>query len=176
MTNPDRTARPLAAPLLRRRRLLQGTGAWVGLSALAGTGAARAQAASADTEGPEPPRLALLIGNRDYPDGEDLPPIHKNVRDLRAVLERRGFRVTEGLDLDLAQARAAVEAFAVQVRAAPPEATVFFYFSGHGAQLDAENLLVAARISPKSRPDTLARGSLTLTHGVVGQLPRRPLV
>jgi hypothetical protein len=132
--------------------------------------AARAQAGT----GGEPPRLALLIGNRDYPDGEDLPPIHKNVRDLRAVLERRGFKVSEGLDLDLLQARAAMEAFAAQVRAAPADATVFFYFSGHGAQVDAENLLVSARVSPKARPDNLARGSMALTTDVIGQLPRRP--
>jgi hypothetical protein len=122
----------------------------------------------------EPPRLALLIGNRDYPDGEDLPPIHKNVRDLRAVLEKRGFTVSEGLDLDNAGARAAMEKFAAAVRAAPADATVFFYFSGHGAQVDAENLLVAARISPKARPEALVKGSLTLTSDIIGQLPLRP--
>jgi hypothetical protein len=162
----------------RRRHLLQAGSAWAGLSALTalpGLGmlaptVARAQAGP----GGEPPRLALLIGNRDYPDGEDLPPIHKNVRDLRAVLERRGFKVSEGLDLDLLQARAAMEAFAAQVRAAPADATVFFYFSGHGAQVDAENLLVSARVSPKARPDNLARGSMALTTDVIGQLPRRP--
>jgi len=153
--------------------LLQAGGRWAGLAALAGMpGMAPAQSQAA-TEG-EPPRLALLIGNRDYPEGEDLPPIHKNVRDLRAVLEKRGFTVTEGLDLDLPQARSTLEAFAAQVRAAPADATVFFYFSGHGAQVDAENLLVSARVSPKARPDNLARASLTLTTDVIGLLPRRP--
>jgi hypothetical protein len=122
----------------------------------------------------EPPRLALLIGNREYPDGEDLPPIHKNVRDLRAVLEKYGFTVSEGLDLDNPGARALMDRFAAQVRAAPPDATVFFYFSGHGAQVDAENLLVAAHVSPKARPETLVRGSLTLTGDIIGQLPLRP--
>jgi hypothetical protein len=122
----------------------------------------------------EPPRLALLIGNRDYPGGDDLPPIHKNVRDLRAALEQRGFVVTQGLDLDLAQARDALSRFANVVRAAPPDATVFFYFSGHGAQVDAENLLVSANLSPKARQDSLIRGSLRLSQDVVGQLPRRP--
>jgi hypothetical protein len=149
-----------------RRRWLQACAA---LAALSGARPALAQPAPA-----EPPRLALLIGNRDYPDGDDLPPIHKNVRDLRAVLERRGFAVTDGLDLDLAQARAAMTDFAAKVRAAPPQATVFFYFSGHGAQVDAENLLVSARVSPKAKPDALMRASLTLTQGVVNQLPRRP--
>ncbi len=154
--------------LLSRRRWLRWSGT---LAALLGTRAAWAQAAMAPTE---PPRLALLIGNREYPEGDDLPPIHKNVRDLRVALEKRGFKVTEGLDLDLAQANAAMAGFAAQVRAAPPETTVFFYFSGHGAQVDAENLLVSAHASPKARPDTLLRNSMLLSRSVVRQLPVRP--
>ena len=146
---------------LRRRDLLA-------LAALAGPAFAQSPAA------PEPPRLALLVGNRDYPAGEDLPPIHKNVRDLRGALEKRGFTVTEGLDLDLPGARALMERFVAGVRAAPPEATVFFYFSGHGAQVDAENLLVSAHVNPKSPPAALLRGSMTLTQDVIGQLPHRP--
>ena len=154
----------------RRRTVLKtlGGSAWLALG-----GGVPALAAD-EPEAPEPPRLALLIGNREYPDGEDLPPIHKNVRDLRLVLEKRGFTCTEALDVDLAKARSLVESFAATVRAAPPDATVFFYFSGHGAQVDAENLLVSARVNPKSRPDTLIKGSMTLTTDVVGQLPKRP--
>lgn len=124
--------------------------------------------------GDEPPRLALLLGNRDYPGGEDLPPIHKNVRDLGQALKERGFTVTEGLDLSLEDARQAMAGFAAQVRAAPPQTTAFFYYSGHGAQVDAENLLVSARLNPKSRADVLARSSLAFTTDVVGQLPQRP--
>jgi hypothetical protein len=125
-------------------------------------------------EGEEPPRLALLLGNRDYPEGEDLPPIHKNVRDLGSALKARGFSVSEGLDLSLGQARQAMAAFAAQVRAAPPQATAFFYYSGHGAQVDAENLLVSARLNPKSSAAVLANNSLAFTTDVVGQLPQRP--
>ena len=162
----------MSRALQHRRRWLQCAGtlaAWLGVrGAWAQTAPPAADAAA------EPPRLALLIGNRDYPDGDDLPPIHKNVRDLRAVLERRGFQVSEGLDLDLSQAREAMSAFAARVRASPPETTVFFYFSGHGAQVDAENLLVSAKLSPKANPDTLLRNSLLLARGVVGQLPVRP--
>ena len=190
MTRPRRPRRPTAAlsartmsaPGALRRRDLLGLGAAAG--ALVLSRGVAAQSTPGDGAAPvvsgtlarsvEPPRLALLIGNREYPDGEDLPPIHKNVRDLRAVLEKRGFTVSEGLDLDNAGARAAMERFGASVRAAPPEATVFFYFSGHGAQVDAENLLVAARINPKSRPDTLVKGSLTLTADIIGQLPVRP--
>jgi hypothetical protein len=161
----------------QRRRWLQWGGGWAGLLGLGHPAAWGQQAVPAESAPPatakEPPRLALLIGNREYPDGDDLPPIHKNVRDLRAVLEKRGFTVTEGLDLDYAQAIALMQTFVAQVRAAPPEATVFFYFSGHGAQVDAENLLVSARLSPKARPDALMKGSMTLTRDVVSLLPHR---
>jgi hypothetical protein len=162
----------------RRRRWLKWGGSW---ASLLGTSSpvvwAQQPDAGAVAQVPpakEPPRMALLIGNREYPGGDDLPPIHKNVRDLRAVLEKRGFTVTEGLDLDLAQANALMQTFSAQVRAAAPETTVFFYFSGHGAQVDAENVLVSARLSPKARPDALMRGSMTLTREVLGLLPQRP--
>ncbi len=162
-------ARPATRAKLRRRTLLRWS---AGAGAALGAWPALAQAAPAD--GPEPPRLALLIGNREYPDGEDLPPIHKNVRDLRAALERRGFEVTDAVDLSLAQARQILAQFNARVRAAPPDATVFFYFSGHGAQVDAENILVSSGISPKARADLLIGGSMTLTRDVIGQLPVRP--
>ena len=42
--------------------------------------APRTPAAKAD--GPPPVRLALLIGNRAYPPPFDLPPVHKNVREI----------------------------------------------------------------------------------------------
>ncbi len=157
-----------------RRHWLQAAAA----AALAWPGASRSQPAgsteSAADSAAEPPRLALLLGNRDYPDGEDLPPIHKNVRDLSGALQARGFTVSEGLDLSLEQARQAMATFAAQVRAAPPQATALFYFAGHGAQVDAENLLVSARLNPKSRADVLARNSMAFSTDVVGQLPRRP--
>ena len=126
------------------------------------------------TAGAEPPRLALLIGNSAYPDGTDLPPIPKNVRDLQAALERRGFTVTQAINVDIGQARSLVERFAATVAAAPADSTVFFYFSGHGAQVDAENLLVAAEVDPRSRPNTLLKGSMTLLVDVLGRLPHRP--
>lgn len=156
---------------MSRRRWLRWTGTVAAL--LSARGAFAQGDAQANTAPAEPPRLALLIGNRDYPEGDDLPPIHKNVRDLKAALEKRGFNVTDGLDLDLAQANAVMASFAARVRAAPPDATVLFYFSGHGAQVDAENLLVSAHASPKSRPDTLMRNSMWLSRHVVNQLPVR---
>jgi hypothetical protein len=154
-----------------RRRWLQGAGA---LAAGGAWPALMAQGSGSAAAASEPPRLALLIGNRDYPAGEDLPPIHKNVRDVRAALEKRGFSCSDGLDLDTARTRAMVAEFAAKVRAAPADATVVFYFSGHGAQLDSENLLVSAKVNPKAAPATLLAGSVRLKRDVLDVLPNRP--
>lgn len=135
--------------------------------ALAGAAAAAQPAA----EGPV--RLALLVGNGLYPAPHDLPPIHKNVRDLAEALEQRDFRVTTALDQDPAAQRRAIAAFAAQARAAPNDATVFFYFTGHGLQVDAENLMLGAGVAPNARAEQLLAGSLRLQRDIVEQLPRR---
>ncbi len=118
-------------------------------------------------------RLALLIGNRVYPQPFDLPPTHKNVRDLAAGLERRGFKVTSALDQDPAQLRNTIQAFAKVAADSPPNATIFFYFTGHGMQVDAENLMLGSGVPPDSREDTLLKSSLHLRRDVIDQLPRR---
>lgn len=156
----------------RRRHLLGAT-----LLAPAGlwgqTPPAPASAPAAADPPVDPGRIALVIGNRDYPDGFDLPPIHKNARDLAAVLRQRGFGVNLVLDAQPAQARAAVDAFIGRVQAAPEDATALFYFSGHGLQLDSENLLLGAGVAPKGSRVRLHDGSLTLNRDLVARLPRR---
>lgn len=173
-----------------RRRLCAGAAAaWVAVQggraaaqATYGTAPAGSGAASATpAEAPAPAeaitssdRFALVIGNRAYPEPFDLPSIHKNVRDMAQALERRGFRVTSGVDLEPAAARQTIEAFTRQVAAAPQDAIVLFYFSGHGVQVDAENLLVAAGVNPSDRPEALVKGSVVLQPDVVLRLPPRP--
>jgi hypothetical protein len=153
-----------------RRRTVLGTPL-----VLAGTGLALgALPADAQTAAEESTvRLALLIGNRSYPDPFDLPPTHKNVRDLGAVLEKRGFKVTSVVDQNPDALRSTIQAFAKVANAAPPNATVLFYFTGHGMQVDAENLMLGAGVAPDSREDTLLKSSLHLRRDVIDQLPRR---
>jgi hypothetical protein len=154
---------------LRRRRFL-----WAGLLG-AGLAAPRVRAQPAADKRPpsREVRLALLLGNRSYPQPFDLPPIPKNLRDLEAVLERRGFEVTSALDLDLPAARRVLDQFITQAAASPPDATVFFYFSGHGVQVDAANLLLPAGLNPTARGDQLQNGSVQLLSDVVRRLPPR---
>ncbi|MEO8924770.1 MAG: caspase family protein [Caldimonas sp.] len=130
----------------------------------AATGAAVAQG---------PSRIALLIGNRVYPAPFELPPVYKNVRDLSTALERRGFSVTSALDQNPTQLRAAIDAFAKIAASSPPDATILFYYTGHGMQIDAENLMLGSGVAPDSREDKLLSSSLRLQRDVIDQLPRR---
>src|ERR1043165_7255242 len=131
------------------------------LGGLAGPLLPTAQAAEAPLPSTEI-RLALLLGNRNYPQPFDLPPIPKNLRDLEAVLEQRGFKVTSALDLDLPAARRALEGFIAEAAASPADATVFFYFSGHGVQVDASNLLLPAGLNPSAKGELLQNSSMQL--------------
>ncbi|MBQ0961322.1 caspase family protein [Ideonella sp. 4Y11] len=119
-------------------------------------------------------RLALLLGNRQYPEPFDLPPIPKNLRDLKSALEHRGFQVSDALDRDLPSSRAAIDDFVRQAQTAPPNATLLFYFSGHGVQIESANLLLPAGLSPALQADAMRRGSLQLLSDIVGRLPERP--
>lgn len=153
---------------LRRRTVLET------LPALLAGAPTLAAAQAPGESGALPTRLALLVGNRDYPEPDDLPPTHKNVHDLRSALEQRGFSVTDALDADAAKTRQAIEGFAASVRAGPPDTVAFFYFTGHGLQLDAESLLIGAGTSPKAKAEVLGRSSVNVIKDVVDRMPRRP--
>lgn len=163
-------------PQLLRRRLCTGAAA-IGLAAWtrelrAQAAAAPAPAASAPAS--DPGRLALVVGNREYPPPYDLPSMHKNARDVQHALEQRGFQVTMALDLGPAQTRQAIAELARRVAAAPTDATVVFYFSGHGVQVDAKNLLVGAGVNPSAGSRALIDGSIVLGDDVIARLPQRP--
>lgn len=118
-------------------------------------------------------RFALLVGNRVYPSPFDLPPVHKNLRDVQAVLEKRGFEVTVVVDQDGKVLRDAMQRFAKRVHGAPPDATVLFYFTGHGLQVDAENLLLGAGVNPSGKEDALLGNGLMLKRDLIDALPQR---
>lgn len=123
---------------------------------------------------PTEARLALLVGNRDYPQPFDLPPIPKNLRDLTQALAQRGFEVDSASDLPPEQANQVLRRFVDKVAASPPDAVVLFYYCGHGVQVDAKNLLINAGVSPAAKGDVIQKGSLQLLPDVVGRIPDRP--
>jgi Caspase domain len=158
-----------------RRQLLRWPLAAAGASGLGALGLSKSWGADAKVSGNGAPvRLALVVGNRVYPSPFDLPPVHKNVRDLQAVLEKRGFKVTALVDQSPADLRRVITQFAQEALAAPPNASVLFYFTGHGLQVDAENLLLGSGSNPAANEPVLLDSSLHFKRDVMDALPHRP--
>ncbi len=84
-------------------------------------------------------RVALVIGNARYGNAPELKNPANDAREMAAALERLGFHVIKGIDLDRAGFESAARAFARDAEGA--EAAAFFY-AGHGLQVDGVNYLV----------------------------------
>jgi Caspase domain len=173
---------PMTAPATPKSMVRRALLAWPAAACAAGWpwgvsaqlyGSGASQKIMAGSGGPGLTRLALLVGNRIYPNPFDLPPVHKNVRDLQAVLEQRGFKVTSAVDLGPSQLRQVVAQFAKEALAAPADASVLFYFTGHGMQVDAENLLLGSGINPSATESVLLESSLHFQRDVMDLLPKR---
>lgn len=166
-------------PSTARRSILLGGGAAVALGAFPFASDCLAQAAGGepiqDIYAPRT-KFALLIGNRDYPNRKDIAPAHKNVTDLKDILEYYEFKVRDYRDLDaLAMARVLAE-FGTELRSAgearlPGSVAVVFYFCGHGFQSAGRNYLVPAGIDPSS--EKAISSSLRLNEDVLVALPQR---
>lgn len=84
-------------------------------------------------------RVALVIGNSAYRSVDALPNPANDASDMAAKLERLGFAVTSGIDLDLAGVKETLRAF--RNAAADAELALFFY-AGHGIQANGVNYML----------------------------------
>ena len=121
-------------------------------------------------------KYALLIGNRDYPNRKDIAPAHKNVTDLKDVLEYYEFKVRDYRDLDALGMLRVMTEFGAELRSVgegnlPGSVAVVFYFCGHGFQSAGRNFLVPAGIDPSSEKALSA--SLRLNEDILVALPQR---
>lgn len=111
-------------------------------------------------------RLALLIGNQDYPtEVGELSRTHQDVRVLAAALEGVGFDVAPLYDADEHEMEDALDDFEQSINdAAEADENViaFFYFSGHGASTidDGEhrNFLIPAKARVRNASQLIRRG------------------
>lgn len=88
-------------------------------------------------------RVALVIGNGDY--GAEIGRLRNPVNDAKLMartLKQLGFAVTLALDVDQKQLKRAVRDFGEALTAAGSEGVGFFYYAGHGLQVDGENYLL----------------------------------
>ncbi|MBV8031119.1 MAG: caspase family protein [Betaproteobacteria bacterium] len=114
--------------------------------------AVAAFAARAETE----PRVALVIGNAAYTAPE--PALRNPVNDAQAVaqaLQEAGFSVKLVADADHASMRRAVREFEDMLR--KQKGVGFFYFAGHGMNVEGHNFLVPIGAHLQSEDEALER-------------------
>lgn len=101
-------------------------------------GLAAATAAQAE------PRFALVVGVREYGANSLANPIN-DARLIKSALDAAGFKVTPLENPDIETLSDALDAFAEQAAKAGPDATVAFYFAGHGVQINGRDFLIPAK-------------------------------
>ena len=118
-------------------------------------------------------RYALVIGNGNYQNAQQLPNAVKDATDLAAALEKLGFNVDLGTDLTNREFKNRISDFRATVRANKASEAVFYY-AGHGFALRGLNHLVPvdAELQDKDRIpyETLQLGDVVDTiQGADGQ-------
>jgi hypothetical protein len=94
-------------------------------------------------------RVALVIGNSAY----KFSPLKNPVNDASAmgrVLKKNGFDVIQKLNADRRQMEEAIKQFGKKLRRG---GIGFFYYAGHGIQMDGRNYLIPSDISVESESD-----------------------
>lgn len=99
-------------------------------------------------------RVALVIGNANYPDSPLDNPLH-DARAVGEVLRELGFAVVEAHDANRAKMRQAVE----QVRGLlnGRRGVGMLYYAGHGVQIDWRNFLIPVDATLQSSADVRAQ-------------------
>jgi Caspase domain/Domain of unknown function (DUF4189)/Putative peptidoglycan binding domain len=110
----------------------------------AGTGVARAEK-----------RVALVVGNSSYTSTMPLRTPANDAADVAGALDRLGFDVIRGIDLDYAGMRERVKLFSERLVGAD---VGLFYYGGHGIQVSGKNYLVPvdAKLNAASDLDFVA--------------------
>jgi uncharacterized caspase-like protein len=83
-------------------------------------------------------RIALVIGNSDYPGAPLRNPVN-DARDMAAALTKAGFQVTLRENIGLRGMAEAIRAFGDAMQ---PDGVAVFYFAGHGVQVKDRNYLL----------------------------------
>lgn len=112
-------------------------------------------------------RVALVIGNSAYKHTASLANPKNDAEAVAAVLDRLGFEVLSGLDVDIQGLIGLVRQFSRTLEGAD---VALFYYAGHGLQLDGNNYLVPVDAELNDRAD-LDFGTVKL-EAVLRQMTR----
>jgi len=97
-----------------------------------------------------PRRLALVIGNNDYRNQQQLRNSVNDANAIGSTLRDLGFTVDIRLNLTMVQLEEAAEAFIASVR---PGDVALFYYSGHGMQVGEQNYLIPVDFDARTAAD-----------------------
>jgi hypothetical protein len=84
-------------------------------------------------------KVALVLGNSDYRHAKPLANPTRDAEAMANMLERMGFSVITGTDLDRQGMADKIRQFAAKAEDAD---TVLYFYAGHGIQLDGQNYLI----------------------------------
>ena len=116
-----------------------------------------------------PPRLALIIANANYREGNtSLPSPLRSAQALATELQLNAFDVNSVENLDNNAFQESIERFTAKIR---PGSTVLFFFSGFGIQNGASTYLVPVDAQIWAEPD-VRRVSLSL-QSILSQIDDR---
>jgi uncharacterized caspase-like protein len=98
-------------------------------------------AAPAALHAATPQRVALVVGNNNYPSAPLLNPVN-DARAMAAALQVAGFTVILRLDATQPVLNAAVRDFGNRIKEGGAGSAGLFYFAGHGMQIKGRNFLI----------------------------------
>jgi len=105
-------------------------------------------------------RHALVVGIDEYQSISDLQKARNDAIAVSEVLEANGFNVTTLLDADQREFSAAVSALASSLS---EDDEAFFYFAGHGVEVDGRNYLLPADIPALTAGDEFLLDSTSIS-------------
>ncbi len=122
------------------------------------------KSAAAELRGP---RKALVIGNDSYESAARLQNARNDARSVAGVLKSFGFDVLKLEDADGLRFSSAVSRFVESIHDSD---VAFFFYAGHGVQIDQVNYLAPVDVNVKTEVD-LKRTCYSVEH-ILGRLER----
>jgi tetratricopeptide (TPR) repeat protein len=120
------------------------------LALFAATGVSQVSAQQSET------RVALVIGNADYPDADaPLKDLLNNARAFAEELRRQGFDVDTGENLTKEAMRTAIERFYGKIKSG---SAALIFFSGYGIQSNRQTYIVPVNAQIWTEPDVRRDG------------------
>lgn len=95
-------------------------------------------------------RVALVVGNASYTSTTPLRTPVNDATDVATALERLGFDVVRGIDLDYDGMRDKIRVFSERLSGA---SVGLFYYAGHGLQVSGKNYLIPVDAKLKAASD-----------------------